>query len=231
MGCCASTFEENKTKQQKNHQFSSVSKSPPTPDEELVKEVLSETPKPEIIVPNCDSDPEPDICKHFVSPKKPFLGEKWIPEEEISEVSVVCSVSESISNNAPGDSGEVHQRVYTSQGYNSNFVDKNINGSDHNVLLRCHGRSPVRRADPSPPRRCSGRVGLRRDVTGENSARRSQSPAARSNVDRTPSGRRTAPSPGRVRMVHGPDEMMDEWAGPRESLENPLVSLECFIFL
>lgn len=72
----------------------------------------------------------------------------------------------------------------------------------------------------------------------------------RANVGRSPSARRTGPSPGRVRMVHGPDNgrkmeeeevevvdneedkrESDEWEGPKESLENPLVSLECFIFL
>lgn len=80
--------------------------------------------------------------------------------------------------------------------------------------------------------------------------RRSRSPATRSNVGRSPSGRRTGPSPGRVR--NGPcqeresgvmkveedinggrreNEDEKEWEGPNESLENPLVSLECFIFL
>lgn len=79
---------------------------------------------------------------------------------------------------------------------------------------------------------------------GENSGRRSGSPGRRANAGRSPSGRRAGPSPGRVRMVRDPNESESderkeeeereresEWQGPNESLENPLVSLECFIFL
>ncbi|KAL9243590.1 hypothetical protein vseg_017460 [Gypsophila vaccaria] len=222
MGCCASTStcrENNTNKKQssleKKHHFSSVSKSPPTPEVELVKEVLSETPKPE---PETDTDTEPEI-------KVPDYC-----EEKHTQCEVVLGAPNKPHFGHTSD--QCHQRVYTSQGYDGHFVSDRWNSSDHSVQLKCHGRSPVRtRVGPSPPRRYSGRVGLRRDVVGENSARRSPSPVTRSNVGRSPSGRRTGVSPGRVRMVHGPEETKDEWAGPRESLENPLVSMECFIFL
>jgi hypothetical protein len=104
----------------------------------------------------------------------------------------------------------------------------------------------------------SGQVGIRRGLRpdpnrrdpGEGSARRSRSPATnRSLMGRSPSTRRTNRSPGRVRK--DPNEgggssgnkdngMEAKWPSTNnsddngtqnESLENPLVSLECFIFL
>ncbi|KAF9683530.1 hypothetical protein SADUNF_Sadunf04G0023300 [Salix dunnii] len=104
----------------------------------------------------------------------------------------------------------------------------------------------------------SGQVGARRGSRpspkkrdpGEGSARRSRSPATnRSAMGRSPSTRRTNQSPGRVRKdAHeggGNDNkdsngMEAKWPSSSnvanettndESLENPLVSLECFIFL
>ncbi|KAJ6707007.1 hypothetical protein OIU85_027367 [Salix viminalis] len=104
----------------------------------------------------------------------------------------------------------------------------------------------------------SGQLGVRRGSRpspkkrdpGEGSARRSRSPATnRSAMGRSPSTRRrTNQSPGRVRKDayegDGNDNMDDameaKWPSSSnvakgttndESLENPLVSLECFIFL
>ncbi|GER36482.1 eukaryotic translation initiation factor 3subunit A [Striga asiatica] len=108
------------------------------------------------------------------------------------------------------------------------------------------GRSPGRRSDPSPGR---SRTGNGRRDGGEGSGRRSRSPAARtetgsvrSGPGRSPSARKRGKSPGRVGSGLGErdrkvgEERKD--GGDRrcpptndESLENPLVSLECFIFL
>ncbi|KAI4296656.1 hypothetical protein L6164_036598 [Bauhinia variegata] len=80
----------------------------------------------------------------------------------------------------------------------------------------------------------------------EKSDRRSMSPATRTDnaatrsvVGRSPSARRTNRSPARVRTA--PPEsggqkleqsnMEEKWPSANETLENPLVSLECFIFL
>lgn len=159
----------------------------------------------------------------------------------------------------PTSSGEVRQRVYRSQGYNhNNNNNNNSHNSNYNQQYqqqsqqqqyKNQGRSPARRRpEPSPPRKRnpSPAGGHRREFVGDNSTRRSQSPGMRGNVGRSPSARRTGPSPGRVRMVHGPENGKkvedeeeevglkrenEEWQGPQESLENPLVSLECFIFL
>ncbi|GAB2211205.1 hypothetical protein Droror1_Dr00016497 [Drosera rotundifolia] len=91
--------------------------------------------------------------------------------------------------------------------------------------------------------------------SGSGSARRSRSPGTRTtevgcggggsiggdggNLGRSQSGRKRG-SPGKIRLVGGGDKSGNgsgggsgKWGGgmPNESLENPLVSLECFIFL
>ncbi|XP_050219975.1 uncharacterized protein LOC126670314 [Mercurialis annua] len=90
----------------------------------------------------------------------------------------------------------------------------------------------------------AGRSGLRSDPNrkdpGERSGRRSRSPATnRSVMGRSPSVKRTNGSPGRFRTdPSGSMGGSSSNGGGRggdsstnESLENPLVSLECFIFL
>ncbi|KAK9681867.1 hypothetical protein RND81_10G033200 [Saponaria officinalis] len=243
MGCCVSTHDKNKSNPtlsslEKTHPFSCSSKSPPKIDEETVKEVLSETPKPK---PEPEPEPKPGLApgidghKNVEQPtnKSPFLVHKlkFLEEDTSEEVSEVCSLSESISKHTLGDQQIQRQRVYKPQGQNSHFIHKNNynynynNISNHNVQLRNHGRSPIRRVDPSPTRRYSGPVRV-----GPSLTRRSSSPVTRPNVGRSSSVGRNGLSPGRVRLARGPEEE-DEWAGPEESLENPLVSLECFIFL
>lgn len=111
-----------------------------------------------------------------------------------------------------------------------------------------HGREPIagrglRAAEPPPHRR---------NLSGEASCRRSRSPAtrvdngpSRSVMGRSPSARRTNRSPSRVKsaptetntrkMEQTKNDIATEGKSPttttNESLENPLVSLECFIFL
>ncbi|KAJ7968492.1 serine/arginine repetitive matrix protein 1-like [Quillaja saponaria] len=85
----------------------------------------------------------------------------------------------------------------------------------------------------------------RRDPN-ENSAKRSRSTATRTEngatrsiMGRSPSARRTNKSPARVRTDMSENDnrkleqtrMESNWPSANESLENPLVSLECFIFL
>ncbi|KAL9236756.1 hypothetical protein vseg_011390 [Gypsophila vaccaria] len=236
MGCCLSN--PNLT-------------SPPNKfdDEETVKEVLSETPKPK---PESESESEPEPepeteapkineqntkCNIFVSPRHPFLVQKLLPKEESTSevvVSNVFTLSDSISNNTPSEDPPMPHKP---QGQNRHFTLGNNHYNNHcnkiisnhnNVHFRSHGRlSPVKRVvGPSPPRKYPG-AGTGRVESGL--ARRCRSPLARPNVGRSPSYGRNGMSPGRVRMGRGPEE--EEWAGPEESLENPLVSLECFIFL
>lgn len=114
-----------------------------------------------------------------------------------------------------------------------------------------NGVGSVRIVQARDPGRAMTRRGLtaaehhRRD-SGEGSARRSRSPAmtradgggVRSGVGRSPSARRATRSPGRVNGATAENDRRAaenlKWptkSTADESLENPLVSLECFIFL
>ncbi|KAA8515314.1 hypothetical protein F0562_018456 [Nyssa sinensis] len=147
--------------------------------------------------------------------------------------------------------GEVRQRVERSPAKSKN---RSFSGDFSANRDRMVGNSPVRRSNPSPGRVRSvpGRErhgllieGQRRD-SGGSSGLRSGSPATRTgsvterpDLGRCPSARRSGKSPGRVRSdlptrVGKVAETNREgkWApATNESLENPLVSLECFIFL
>ena len=251
MGCCVST----------NRSYSSPSSNPrepplrstakgsenraPPPEEETVKEVLSETPKWK---PKFDAE-KPTEAQ--VTDEKEKL---FIKPEEISEVSEVCSVSESVSTLADEES---RQRVNGSP--TKVRKARSFSGELGTRRERTAGKSPARRAEQSPGRRNAGSVRVvqmgngvsgnqpRRRDAGENSGRRSRSPAtrtdsgaARSIVGRSPSARRTNQSPARVRAAAAESggrklensNMEGKWpSSANESLENPLVSLECFIFL
>ncbi|GAB4826902.1 hypothetical protein Ancab_033780 [Ancistrocladus abbreviatus] len=121
--------------------------------------------------------------------------------------------------------------------------------SEHTVIpgsCRDPGQGMVKRG--------SGLDGQRRRDPGRGSrspgSRIEGSGAGRANLGRNPSGRKTGPSPKRVGMVPPPPRHpavesrrkaveeeqgrreINKWSTlPNESLENPLVSLECFIFL
>ncbi|KAF1882254.1 hypothetical protein Lal_00038900 [Lupinus albus] len=161
-------------------------------------------------------------------------------EEEISEV---CSLSESVSTTTLTEE-ELHQRVHRSPAK----MNKNLCFSgefDGGGVGR--GKSPKRRTDQSPGRRnvkvVQRRDQMRNQARPDNSIRRSMSPAtraddvaARSVVGRSQSARRTNQSPARVRTVAPVNggrkrESPTPEQSTNESLENPLVSLECFIFL
>lgn len=111
-------------------------------------------------------------------------------------------------------------------------------------------KSPVRMPESSPVRVGSGResqaVYGRKKDSGERSGRRSRSPVprtdsgpAKTGLDRSHSSRRIGKSPSRVgsglsdRHRKLREDNRDSKRPPtsNESLENPLVSLECFIFL
>lgn len=214
-------------------------------------------------LPSLEAGPHPKI----LSPPSPAAAAGVVTPDEISEVSEISCLSESVSTATACD-GEVRQRVPRSPSPGRIHKASSFSADPAVRRERITGKSPVRRSDPSPRRTGPGQIvvrnrvggpgigdGQRKRELGENSRRRSRSPAtrneavvSRSNVSRSPSGRKTALSPGRVRMVHpgsgsgggGADGCEskgedNEWdpnpTVPSESLENPLVSLECFIFL
>lgn len=107
-------------------------------------------------------------------------------------------------------------------------------------------RSGQQHPQPMGSRRGGSRAESNRRDPGESSGRRSRSPATRitdgggvnrSNVGRSPSARRSGRYPGRTpvesstrRIAEEPKMEEGKWPA-NESLDNPLVSLECFIFL
>ncbi|XP_073136132.1 uncharacterized protein [Henckelia pumila] len=115
------------------------------------------------------------------------------------------------------------------------------------------GKSPGRASESSMDRSRPGSISSsgngRKKDTGEISGRRSRSPVSRNNggssktdLGRSPSSRRFGKSPGRVgsglgdrlrKVDEGKENGRDrKWPlTSNEMLENPVVSLECFIFL
>lgn len=224
------------------------------PEEETVKEVLSETPIAKKITNMDDHIKQRALLNNKPVEKQEMntINKKKTPSfrtEESSEVSDVRSMSElSVSTAADGAGEEVLRRVAGRTPAKSRVPEG--------------GKSPAMRSDPSPGRVRSGSVreragpadGRRRD-SREGSRRRSMSPATRAaetgcgrvGPGRSSSARRTGKSPGLVHNKAHPARTVEEnseegevtgesnkWRQPPttdESLENPLVSLECFIFL
>ncbi|XP_068645006.1 uncharacterized protein [Aristolochia californica] len=240
---------------------------PPAPqEEETVKEVLSETPKPPLVViPSGDKGIEKGPPKPSV-PAIPTEDKKFdrrfsllSSNDETSEMSEICSLSESISTTITEkkeengfEEVEMRPKNYTSP---AKFQRKRPLSGDYPGRRDHGGKSPARRSEPSPGRRTPGREGQtvtrsrisnKRDP-GEDSGRRSRSPAVRrdSKGSATPRNELTRSTSTRkmgraLRLV--PEELakatIPQTEGTREggppaneSLENPLVSLECFIFL
>ncbi|PIA40788.1 hypothetical protein AQUCO_02400095v1 [Aquilegia coerulea] len=318
MGCCFSKSHGfNNTPPPLTHRQFTECDPPPPPrfkpplspvfEEETVKEVLSETPKPKPIIPIPKSQLKPKTQTLLKIEEEEQVAEEEEEEEEekqnkiptttsvikpsvskieeeeekkennatyseeISEVSEICSLSESISTTTitekkEDEDGEVIQpprvqrspaKVLRKRSIPGDFVGKHERGC----------KSPARRLNPSPGRRIennnlemgqtqttrrrlsennnnNSRV-MRRDL-GERSGRRSRSPATRANsgttragIGRSPS-RKAPRSPARVPAITTPEtswkekeeeETKDANNSTNESIENPLVSLECFIFL
>uniref|UniRef100_A0A5B7BHC6 Serine/arginine repetitive matrix protein 1-like n=1 Tax=Davidia involucrata TaxID=16924 RepID=A0A5B7BHC6_DAVIN len=246
MGCCLCT--NNPPKTSPDVVDTKGSRDPPSlsppPEEESVKEVLSETPIPK---------PPPNNKKiEATAAIKP-------PEEiisEASEVSEICSFSEGLSTTTREDDGEVNQRVHKSPArvprqrpYYGEFAGRKERGPRSPARSET---SPEKRSCITSSRSAQGQTtttttkrlnvgppnGIRREP-GEGSGWRSRSPAAgpRPVRHKSPSSTTTGRSGDRSPVVTAenggklekPDGDMSPETG--ESLENPLVSLECFIFL
>ncbi|KAG8385573.1 hypothetical protein BUALT_Bualt03G0059200 [Buddleja alternifolia] len=196
----------------------------------------------------------PDFSKNTRNgavPKKHFMamGNDDVSEEACSTLSESVSISTTLTEKTK------EKENYDEIRHRSPARIKNRSFSSEVKRERTVGRSPGRRSEPSPGRArpVTGSGYGRRKDSGESSGRRSRSPVTRSdstqskmNLGRSPSARKTGKSPARVgsglgdRMIRKTDEAGKEsgdnkkWPPPtnsNESLENPLVSLECFIFL
>ncbi|KAG6584017.1 hypothetical protein SDJN03_19949, partial [Cucurbita argyrosperma subsp. sororia] len=279
MGCCVSTSRTSNSSSPPHHSGSAFSHSksdhignraPPPLEEESVKEVLSETPKPK----------PPPIGGRKLHESASGNLNGGIPihsTEEISEISDVCSFNESLSTTTVteklDDFEEIRKRICRSPAKlpknRSSLSDDWVQRRDRIV-----GKSPTRKPDQSPGRINSGAGTVKlvqsRDMgqgllasrslrpeqrvqnRTENSYRRSRSPAttrtdgeaSRTAAGRSPSVRRSGMSPGREATtggdyyrketgeVHAQNETIEgKRRTTNESLDNPLVSLECFIFL
>ncbi|CAH9071448.1 unnamed protein product [Cuscuta epithymum] len=181
-------------------------------------------------------------------------------DEEIaaSEPSEMCSLTESISTTATekrDDDGEVNQRSPVPRR------KRRTPGDLPGGRQRSSFKSPSKRSAPSPEKRnalASSKSGQSRTSTPSRkrnvgpekaaqreagNARRSRSPAARREADprrnvsmKSPAVSEGGQSPAKSAENHREDKKLEKpndgvsgEAG--ESLENPLVSMECFIFL
>lgn len=242
----------------------------PTPKPKLQEPVFQDqktiTQSPQVEV-KLDLEEEEKEKRVFVQEEREE-EKKWEKRVEISEdASEICSLqSESVSATTAtrDEDDEVQQRVV------NRVSPRKLQKSPRDGFGpgRVVGKSPTRRTDSSPGRRYNGagsarsaqpgqqpvggrRVGLRAEPNrrdpGENSSRRSRSPATRvtdnggvnrANVGRSPSANRRYPGRAPVessnsstrRIAEEPKPEEGKWAA-NESLDNPLVSLECFIFL
>ncbi|KVH89575.1 uncharacterized protein LOC112526827 [Cynara cardunculus var. scolymus] len=247
MGCFVST---NKTSQSsKFHQHSSrSSRAPPPVDVETVKEVLSETPNPNPFM-KMENDPKKIRQDHNVL-EDPNISEIG---SNMSECVSTATLDDDIDvyrrkviDRSPSKSRNRHQLSGELQPVRKSPA-------------RAKEQSPSRvKLVPERNNRGNGfgSAGRQRPGSGNVSAARSRSPAnrtvaggdsgGRNEIGRSLSCRRTGKSPGRVvsdlnERVRKPDfrsgRVREEGSWPPtatnndELLENPLVSLECFIFL
>ncbi|KAF6163191.1 hypothetical protein GIB67_025055 [Kingdonia uniflora] len=281
---------------------------PPVMEEETVKEVLSlseipssKHPSPQsfskieeldkkrtpltqssLLLPKIEEEKKTQSPQPLYLPKAEEMKKNapYVAEEEASDVSEICSLSESgvstITEKREDDSGEVQQRVVRSP---AKIQRKRSNNPNDFISERGRNESPARRSEPSPSRRnrntnnnnavqnrdlVEGHQTDRRWNNGssrrdprESPARRSRSPAKRAvgrgnaatvrpGMSHSPSKRAVGhPSPARKpetassthennvlrRLEDSSTNDEEENRSNNETIENPHVSLECFIFL
>ncbi|KAG9452716.1 hypothetical protein H6P81_005620 [Aristolochia fimbriata] len=230
---------------------------PPAPqEEETVKEVLSETPKPPLLViPTGEKrfEKEPPKASLPAEEKKFDRRSSLLSSnDETSEMSEICSLTESMSTTITEKKEEngLEEVEMRPRDYRSpvKFQRKRPVSGDYTGRRDRGGKSPARRSEPSPGRRTPGRE--RQTVTrsripnkkdpGEDSGRRSRSPAVRrdskgaptprNELTRSASARKTGRAPrvvaeelGKATNPHPQLERTGEGGTPaNESLENPL---------
>ncbi|XP_024989187.1 uncharacterized protein LOC112523742 [Cynara cardunculus var. scolymus] len=252
MGCCVSTKKSPTTPEFQRHSSKS-SRAPPPVDEETVKEVLSETPNA-----NHFSKIEDEPTK-YVPRKIQHQQNNNLQDMNVSEI--CSTMSESNSTTTFEEDVEVLRRRVTDRSPAKLRNPQQISGElrvVRNSPVRGKQQSPGRvRSVSEINNRGSGyySTGRQRPVP----ASRSRSPAnrvvgrgggggARNGIGRSPSARKTESSPSRSGsglpervlkpdVSSGIDTEREEssWAptdgNDDESIDNPLVSLECFIFL
>lgn len=247
MGSCVSSYKASSSSSTPIIQPPKPSQNnqPTLVEEETVKEVLTETPKPE--------------------PPKPHRNikafDKFIEEEDTK-----VHEKQTLFINKGYNTSEICRLRKTIPASTSEKTGKRVNGSPNKLLKNCSFPGDIderrdrmvhssRKFGSMKLIQCRDQLGQkmvkegihRRRDPGENSCRQSRSPVtrvdtgdARPFVSRSPSVRRTNRSPvARARTTlpergRRPTEipaMESKRSCAKESLENPLVSLECFIFI
>lgn len=245
MGCCVSSGTADRTNENVSNKNTTI-----VEEETVVKEVLSETAfhtTSSGVQNSAMDDPVKrkirgrEEEKQKVTPDSSMTRPELNDPEEGSEVSEICSLS--LSESVPSTA--------VMNGYGEEEVkQRKSQRSPAKTRTRVTGSNyPTRRTDQSSRKRNNGvcntgeRVGSGMRDPGERSGRRSRSPATNRSVmdsNQSPVGRvrtqKSSQSPGRVRLdpiKNTLDQKQYQNYGytTAELLENPLVSLECFIFL
>ncbi|KAL1210788.1 hypothetical protein V5N11_005606 [Cardamine amara subsp. amara] len=244
MGCCASSGTVDRNNDNVSDKNTTILE-----EETVVKEVLSETTlftSSSNVLNSTIKDPvktkirEAEEKRHGSDPVMTRPGS--IDPEEGSEASEICSLSlsESVSSTVVVNGYDEEELLKQRKSQRSPAKSRTrVTGNNY----------PTRRTDQSPRKRnngtCNGaRFGSGIRDSAERSGRRSRSPATnRSVMDSSHSNRvggartrKNNQSPGRVRLdpdKNGLDQQQNQNYGytTEELLDNPLVSLECFIFL
>ncbi|KAK7324736.1 hypothetical protein VNO77_28539 [Canavalia gladiata] len=245
MGCCISIPNQDPNgpkKQQpelKSHEANC--RIPPLVEEESVKEVLSETPisKPQqvpILMPLTKT--QLPVIQHRKAPIK-----KALELEEVSFVSETCSNNESFSTTTTVTENREDEATSKRSNREGTRNQKRSYTVDGNRIGRRERRpiSPAKKPEIPPEKKMpAGSRSVRkreanqaRGDSGEGSVRRSRSPSC-AGTSGAGAGRTQPRPPGASgrRLPRG-KVVGEENGGVRleESLENPHVSLECFIFL
>jgi len=242
MGCCLSTPNSNQPQNEpKQPHLGSLEqncriRNPRPLEEEYVKEVLSETPisklqqiptfKPHMKTQLPAVEPPKVPIKKALEPKVPV--KKALEPEEVSFMSETCSNGESFSTTTTATTTVTENREdeATSKRSNATRNRKRSSAVDSRISPRDRRqKSPASKPEipvrPRPvPRRVSDQA---RRLSGEGSIRWSRSPSR--------GGRSNIRSPTRRVPVANDVVERNDGVSVKESLENPQVSLECFIFL
>ncbi|QCD84306.1 uncharacterized protein LOC114179266 [Vigna unguiculata] len=253
MGCCVSCSHKTSTSPLRKFRGSPQPltrrekplESSREEESETVKQVLLEAPKRN---PTTFAKPKPQKpLQNKVRDEQSKVQKKSLSLYKAEDPSdEVCSLSETVSTTTSitEQGQETRKRVDISQAKllkNRSFPgerrERTVHGARNNVgsvrLVQC--------GDQTAQKTGSGGT-LRRRDPAEKSFRQSRSPAtggSRPVVGRNPSVRKTNRCPARVttstagngcRRKENPATAR-KWVSGGESLENPLVSLECFIFI
>lgn len=256
MGCCISSSQNSHNPQPNSHHFqaSDIPHLTILEEETIVKEVvLSETPK--ITKPILPAG-SPPLMKSPIpsSPESSIDPKRIINEQEISDIELSLSgVSDFLSFSAiDGVLSTSTVKTATMRRGKEEVVGppvhgrrkKSFSGDVTGALGRLGKMSSPEKKSSFAPARGNGGSPPKRGVTAEVGRRRLGSPGNRGFGDgdrcmlekgvplktRAPGCRSTDANAVKSRRVI--EEAKDAvWGAAVESLENPLVSLECFIFL